>query len=91
MNRMQVVVNIPDAVAKQLAEEQQDPARALIEGLAVDGYRSGRLSRGQVAEMLGLSFHQAEKWFVEKKLPRNYGMQEFEQDLQTIDELFGRK
>jgi hypothetical protein len=31
--------------------------------LVLEGYREGRLSRGQAAEMLGLGFHEAEAFF----------------------------
>ena len=31
--------------------------------LILEGYREGRLSRGQAAEMLGLGFHEAEVFF----------------------------
>lgn len=33
--------------------------------LVIEGYREGRLSRGQAAEMLGLGFHEAEELFIQ--------------------------
>jgi hypothetical protein len=44
------------------------PRRAL-EALLVDECSRGRLSRGKVAEILGLSFHEAEELFHQSRVP----------------------
>ena len=68
---MQVVVEIPDELAKQFSDPH-DLAHRVREALAIEGYLSGRLSRGQAAELLGLNFYQTEQWFADMGLHRNY-------------------
>ncbi len=50
---VQVTFDIPDAFATQLIAAGKDPSRATLETLAVEGYRTGRLSEGEVRELLG--------------------------------------
>jgi hypothetical protein len=56
---MKILVDIPDSLARQLKGEEDAPQQ-VREALAVEGYRSGALTRGQVAEALGMSFYEAE-------------------------------
>lgn len=83
---MQILVDIPDALARQL-KVGEDVSRKVREALAVEGYLSGSLTRGQVTESLGMTFYQAEAWFVRKGLHRDYGVKELEEDRQTLDHL----
>ena len=50
---MQVTIDLPEDVGRQLQEKWTDLPRGVLETLAIEGYRSGELSRGQVARMLG--------------------------------------
>ena len=45
---MEVTVQLPESVAQQLAGAAGDIPRRILEAVAVDGYRSEQLSRGQV-------------------------------------------
>ncbi|MBI4323809.1 MAG: UPF0175 family protein [Chloroflexi bacterium] len=83
---MQVLVDIPDSLAGRLKGDK-DLSRKVREALAVEGYVLGTLTRGQVAELLGLTFYQAEEWFVRKGLRRNYGVADLEEDRRTLDRL----
>ena len=40
-----------------------------------------------LAEALGMSFYEAEAWFVHKGLHRDYGVDELEEDRRTLDQL----
>jgi len=79
-------VDIPDSLARQLKGEG-DVSRRVREALAVEGYLSGTLTRGQVAESLDMSFYEAEAWFVRKGLHRDYGPKELEEDRETLNRL----
>jgi len=83
---MHIVVDIPELLAGRLKGEV-DVSRTVREGLAVEGYLSGALTRGQVAESLGMTFYEAEAWFVRKGLDRDYGVQELEEDRHTLNHL----
>jgi hypothetical protein len=41
---MHITVEIPDSAAAELTKSGQDPARALLEAYALEGYRAGRIS-----------------------------------------------
>ena len=60
---MILVLEVPDAWKQLLGLDCGDAAGRAREMLVIEGYREGRLSRGQAAEMLGLGFHEAEALF----------------------------
>lgn len=57
---MIVTIAIPDKIASQMHLDGPDPHRHALEKLAVEGYRAGELSRGQISELLDLSFWETE-------------------------------
>lgn len=50
---MTITVEIPDALAGVLAAEGKDPARAVLEAMAIEGYRTDRLTEADLKELLG--------------------------------------
>jgi hypothetical protein len=50
---MQITLNIPDDLARQVASEGRDPARVALEALALEGYRTELLSESALRQMLG--------------------------------------
>ena len=52
---MQVTVELPDDVARQLREKQPDLSRAVLEAIAIEAVRESTITSGKAAEMLGLS------------------------------------
>lgn len=83
---MQIVVDLPEAIARRFADKR-DISERILEALAVDDYMSGQLSRGQVAELLGMSFYEAEEWFARKGIHRDYGIKDLEEDRETLDRI----
>ncbi|MCB1094693.1 MAG: UPF0175 family protein [Verrucomicrobiae bacterium] len=67
---MNVTIEIPDRIAAALSSKGADVPRRVLEMLAVDGYRNGELSRGQVSEMLALSFYETEAFLHQHKVER---------------------
>lgn len=49
---MEITFRIPDELARQVTPEGENPARVALEALALEGYRTGRLSESAVREML---------------------------------------
>lgn len=49
---MHIAIDIPDTISGVIAPEQ-DPARATLEALALEGYRSRRLGESAVRRLLG--------------------------------------
>lgn len=52
---MQVTIDLPDDIAKQILTGQQSIERSILEATALEGYRAGRLSQAQVRRMLGFA------------------------------------
>jgi hypothetical protein len=50
---MEITLNIPDELARQVAPDGKDPSRVALEALALEGYRSELLSESAVRQMLG--------------------------------------
>lgn len=51
---MQVTIDLRDELADQIRKTSGDVARIILEAFAIDSYRSGQLSGGQVRQLLGL-------------------------------------
>jgi hypothetical protein len=49
---MHIALEIPDNIAGVIPPDQ-DPARAALEALALEGYRTGRLSEAAIRRLLG--------------------------------------
>lgn len=81
----EITISVPIEIAANLGVDEDDLSRKTLEALAIENYRNGRLSIGQVAELLELSVLQAEEFFYQKDVSLNYSLSDFEEDLATID------
>jgi len=86
---MQVTVEIPDDVARILAPQGQDPARATLEAVAIEGYRSGALTAYQVRRLLGFETRYELDGFLKAHnvWEQAYDLADLEQDRQTLQQL----
>ncbi len=50
---MIITVEFPDEFADRLIPEGQDPARATLEAIALEGYRTDRLTESDIRRLLG--------------------------------------
>ena len=50
---MQVTIELPSDVAKQLEQKWGDVSRHILETVALEGYQAGQLTTAQLREMLG--------------------------------------
>jgi predicted HTH domain antitoxin len=84
---MTVSVEIPDEVAQKLSQDGHDPARAALEGIAIEGYRSGALTAGQTHELLGFGTRYELDGFLKSHnvMEGAYDIEDYEQDCQTIE------
>ena len=83
---MQVTLEIPDDMAGKLAPQGQDPARAALEAVAIEGYRSGALSAYQTRRLLGFETGYELDGFLKahKVWEHAYGPEDLEKDRQTL-------
>jgi predicted HTH domain antitoxin len=84
---MQVIVELPDQVARQWGENPGAVERHVLEDAAIEGYRAGRLSHRQVGEMLALDYWQTELFLKERGVPLNYSAADLEADIATLGKI----
>jgi predicted HTH domain antitoxin len=85
-----VSVDIPDQIAAQLNLAGEKGQRRALEMFALEGYRSGQLSRGQVGEMLDLELNETMRFLKEHGCAQSITLEEFEQDRQAMREFLSR-
>ena len=86
---MNVTLELPDPVAEALSLKESDAPRRVLEALALEGYRSGELSRGQISEMLSLSFYETEEFLHEHQVEK-VTVEEYEQDAEAFQRILSR-
>ncbi len=87
---MSVTIELPEEIEQQLETEWGNLPRRALEALAVEGYRSGALSAGQVAEMLTLSVWETEKFLKEHEAYLHYSEEDFQRDIETQERILSR-
>jgi predicted HTH domain antitoxin len=60
-----------------------------LEMLALEGYRAGELSRGQVSEMLDLESNETERFLKEHGCGLGLSFEEYERDSKRLREFLG--
>ena len=83
---MQVTVQLPDDIAKLLGSEAEIPRR-LLEAYAIEGYRTEKLSRHQVSQLLGLDRWKTEEFLAQHQAQRPYSLTDWQLDRQALDKL----
>ncbi len=85
---MTLTLELPDRVAALLQGSWDDLPRATLESLAVEGYRSGKLSCSQVGEILGFSSRwEAENFLAEHGAWPGTTVEELHSDTAALDSL----
>jgi len=88
---MTVSIEIPRQAEDMLRGAFGDNlSRTALEAIAVEGYRTGKLSRFEVQTLLGFEDRwQTEAWLGSKGVHPTYGLEDLEADRQTLDRLLG--
>src|SRR4051794_4194909 len=77
---MTVTVEIPDRLADAIVPSGGDVSRAVLEAMALEGYRSDRLSEYEVQQLLGFDSRMEVHGFLkEHGVYLRYSIQDFEQ------------
>jgi len=81
---MNLELQIPDDIARILSSEYADLPRAVVEAIALEGYRSNRFSDGQLRHMLGFSSRiQVHAFLKERGIHLHYSLADLDQDRET--------
>lgn len=84
---MHVAIELPEDIARRLAEGSEDLLRRALEALAADAYRSRLLTRAEVQRMLDLSWHETERFLAEHGAELHYTEEDLEEDRKTLERL----
>ena len=82
---MNVAVELPDDIARQLETVWHDVPRRVLEAIAVEGYRSGALTHEQVQRLLNLSWWETEAFLKERQAYLHYDEADLEQDRAALN------
>ncbi len=84
---MQITLELPDEIAGEL----KDLPRALLESFALEGYRSGKLTEGQVRKILGYGTRmQVDEFLKEHGVYLNATLEDLDRDTETSREFSSR-
>jgi hypothetical protein len=84
---MHISLEIPDSIPNVVAPDQE-PARAALEALALEGYRSKRLGESAVRRLLGFETRMEVHGFLkEHGVYLNYSMEDLEHDIRESDRI----
>lgn len=75
-----VTIEIPSAIQQALQTRWGELPRRVLEAVAAEAYRQEALTRGQVGELLGLSFWQTETFLKEHGASLHYDARDLEAD-----------
>jgi hypothetical protein len=86
---MNVAIELPEDIVRQLGSSWGDMPRRALEAVALEGYRSGALNRGQVGRLLGLNFWETEAFLKEMQAYLPYADSDLAQDRASLDFALG--
>lgn len=85
---MKVTLDLPEDIARELAASGPDLSRAALEALALEGYRTGRLSESQVRRLLNFGTrYQVHGFLKEHGVPLRYSERDLERDMENAHKL----
>lgn len=87
---MRIAVDLPEDIAKRLETAWRDVSRGALEAVALEAYRDGALTRGQIGRLLGLSVWDTEAFLKERQAYLAYNEEDFEQDRRDLDRIAPR-
>jgi len=87
---MEVTINLPEDVANVFLANGEDIEREVLEAMALEGYRTGKLSHAQVGRMLNLNRFEVDEFFKNHQVALNYTIEDLEADRRTLSKLFSK-
>ena len=85
---MSLTITLPSSIERHLEMGWGDSLpRKATEALAMEGYRSGILSTGEIAEMLGTSVNEADGFLKERGLLIFESLEEIDLDSAKLEEI----
>jgi len=82
-----MTLEIPELVEKALGDTPEQARRRALECVVVEGYKSERLSRGEVRRLLDLSWYGTEELLSKYGAYLHYSIEDLDDDLRTFSKL----
>lgn len=80
---MQITVELADDIARH-----PDPGREALEALAIEGYRSEKLTHHQAAQLLGLTRFEFDSFLNDRQIyDHSYSVEDLDRDLADLEKL----
>ena len=87
---MQVTVEIPEDIARQLNTKWENLPRGVLESLAIEAYRAHALATPQLRRLLGFETRlELDAFLKQAGVYLDYGLADFRDDLETIRRVRG--
>jgi predicted HTH domain antitoxin len=81
---MEITISIPDKFLGN-AEKTESVSRQMLEAFAIENYRQEKMSLGQVAELLGFSIDEANRFLKKHRIPLEFSLEDLEEDQRAIE------
>lgn len=83
-----IIVELPESIAENLGISKNDLSRAALEAIALEGYRSNRLTGFQVREIMGFETGLELDAFLKAHcIDLEYGFEDLEREQAALDRL----
>jgi predicted HTH domain antitoxin len=80
-----ITIELPDPIIKELETTPGGISRRVLEAVALEGYRSERLSRSEVRQLLGLTWQETEDFLARHGLCYHYTLDDLNEDRTNLD------
>jgi hypothetical protein len=87
---MQITLELPEDIMRELQSKWKDLPRAALESLALEAYRSHALTAAQLRRLLGFGTHMQVDAFLKEHEVYDFTAADFEQDRETLRQIRAR-
>ena len=85
---MSITIEMPNEIQCQLEQTWDGQlSQKVLEAVAIESYRQGALSRGQVSELLALSFTDTELFLIEHAVHSSYTLDDISTQTAAIEKV----
>jgi hypothetical protein len=85
---MNLTVHIPDVLAERIAADGGDPERRALEGLVLEEFRSGRITKAELRNALGFEvLNDVDGFLKARGVHEAYTLEELYSEVQALERL----
>jgi predicted HTH domain antitoxin len=85
---MTITIELSESAERAIEQALgKDLNRAALEALAIEGYRTAKLSVGEVGRILDMGTIEAQTWLAKRGMPMNYSLDDLVADRKTLSTL----